>query len=463
MLKLDLKWRVLIIVSLGIFMTSLDGSILNIANPSIAARFGVSMQQIQWLVTSYMLVITATLLFFGKFGDRVGGEKVYTYGFLVFTIGSLFCAVSPTLGTLAAARIFQGIGASMMMATGMGLTSNSFPPAERGRALGITGGVVGIGNMMGPGIGGLILAKFSWPAIFLINLPIGVIAFWLAFKNLPAQPRNDNNRKFDMPGTVLFALASVLIVLAFTISKTPDLWMLGSSVLLFFVFYRFEKTREQPLLDFELFKIRRFVDGNTMGLIFYSLQPFIIFLMPFYLEGVLDYSTARSGLTMSITPVAMAITAPLAGSLSDRIGSARLNPLSFLLLGISNLLLSTLNASSPFIMVAGYLALTGIAMGSFGSPNNNAIFASIPRIKAGYAGGFTSTVRNFSFAIGTALATGLFTLLYSHSLEHAAKRAAYVSATHTVYCIAAAICLIGMIFALRSWKEEKPEQLPEAD
>jgi len=461
MLKLDPKWRILIIVCIGIFMSTLDGSIVNIANPSIAAGFGISMQRVQWLVTAYMLVITASLLFFGKLGDRVGGQKIYTYGFIVFTIGSLCCAISPSLGFLTAARILQGTGASMMMATGMGITSNSFPPEERGRALGITGGIVGIGNMTGPGLGGLILGSFHWPAIFLINLPIGLIGFLLAVKYLPDQPRDGNNRKFDIPGTLLFALSAILTVLSFSIHKTPDLWLLASSLLLFFIFYGLEKRNEQGLLDFELFKIRRFSDGNIMALIAYSIQPFVIFLMPFYLEGVLHYSTAQSGLTMSITPIAMAITAPLAGSLSDRVGSSRLTPLSFFLLGSANLLMSTLNTNSPFILVGAYLALFGIGMGAFGSPNNNAILGSIPRFKAGYAGGFVSTIRNFSFALGTAISTGLFALLYSSNLENSSKGIAYITATHTVYCIATLLCLAGMIFALFSWKKEKPGNVPE--
>ncbi|MGE5391551.1 MAG: MFS transporter [Deltaproteobacteria bacterium] len=461
MLKLDPKWRVLIVVCIGIFMSTLDGSIVNIANPSIAADFGISMQHVQWLVTAYMLVITASLLFFGKLGDRVGGQKIYTYGFMVFTIGSLCCAISPSLGVLTAARIFQGTGASMMMATGMGITSNSFPPEERGRALGITGGIVGIGNMAGPGLGGLVLGSFHWPAIFLINLPIGLIGFLMAIKYLPDQPKNSANHQYDIPGTVLFALAAILIVLSFSIKKTPDLWLLGSSLLLFFIFYRLEKQNGQGLLDFDLFKIRRFTDGSIMALVSYSIQPFVIFLMPFYLEGVLHYSTAQSGLTMSITPIAMAFTAPLAGSLSDRVGSSRLTPLSFFLIGAANLLMSTLNTNSSGILVGAYLALFGIGMGMFGSPNNNAILGSIPRFKAGYAGGFVSTIRNFSFALGTAVATGLFALLYSHDLVHSAQTAAYVSATRSVYYTATAICFLGMIFALISWKNEKDEKAEE--
>lgn len=455
MAKLNPKWRVLIIVCIGIFMSTLDGSILNIANPSIAHGLGVTMQRVQWLVTAYMLVITASLLFFGRLGDRIGGQMIYTYGFLVFTLGSFLCSISPTLGLLIGARMIQATGSSMMMATGMGIVSNTFPSEERGRALGLTGSIVGVGNMTGPGLGGLILAKFNWSAIFLINLPIGVIGFLLAWKYLPVQDKNTESTSFDVPGTLLFALSSILIVFSFSVNKTPNLWLLFASLLLMFIFYRFEKRGTNTLLDFDLFKIRRFTDGNIMAFVAYSVQPFVIFLMPFYLERILHYSTTQSGLTMSITPVVMAITAPLAGSLSDRVGSSRLTPLSFLLLGSANILLGTLGANSSNLMVAACLALFGMGMGAFGSPNNNAILGSIPRFKAGYAGGFVSTIRNFSFALGTAIATGLFTILYSNNLARHPVNIAYISATHLVYQIASLICLAGFLFSVISWKQEK--------
>ena len=143
-MKLNTKWQVLIIVCVGIFMSTLDGSILNIANPTIAESFSVSMKSVQWIVTAYMLVITATLLFFGKLGDKIGNHKIYTWGFLAFTAGSLTCSLAPNLVWLISARVFQAFGASMMMATGMGIVSNTFPSNERGKALGLTGSIVGI-------------------------------------------------------------------------------------------------------------------------------------------------------------------------------------------------------------------------------------------------------------------------------------------------------------------------------
>ncbi|MDI9480880.1 MAG: MFS transporter, partial [Bacillota bacterium] len=157
-------------------MSTLDGGILNIANPSIAEALSISLSAVQWVTNAYMLVITATLLMFGRLGDRMGMEKIYTSGFVVFTLGSLFCSLAPSLLLLVAFRMVQAVGASMMMATGIGIVSNSFPDNERGKALGITGSVVGIGNMAGPSLGGLLIEYFGWPSIFLINVPVGIIA-----------------------------------------------------------------------------------------------------------------------------------------------------------------------------------------------------------------------------------------------------------------------------------------------
>lgn len=192
------KWIVLIIICIGVFMSTLDGSILNIANPTIVADFKINMSQIQWVVTAYMLVVTATMLFFGKLGDKVGSNRLYTLGFFIFTIGSFLCSMSNNLSTLISSRIFQAVGASILMATGLGIVSNAFPANEKGKAIGITGAVVGIGNMSGPVIGGIILEHFGWPSIFIINIPIGIIAVFLGIKFLPKPVLDEQNKSFDI-------------------------------------------------------------------------------------------------------------------------------------------------------------------------------------------------------------------------------------------------------------------------
>ncbi len=445
--KVEQKWQVLVVICIGIFMATLDGSILNIANPSIASGFGISISSVQWVVTAYILVITATLLLFGKLGDKIGGQKIYTNGFAIFTLGSLLCSLSSSLAFLIGSRLLQAIGASMMMSTGIGIVSNTFPPTERGKALGLTATMVGMGNMTGPPLGGLILAKLSWPYIFLINVPIGIIGFILALRLLPAQEKSDAPSNFDLIGTVLLAAASALLVYSTNTAKGIDYELLVLGAVLLLAFYLWEKRLKNGLLDLEMFKNPRFVFGNLLAFIAYSLQPFVIFLMPFYLERVIHLPPSYSGILMAATPVAMALTAPLAGSLSDRIGPGLLTPISFLMLGIANLLLSALSRDSSMLAIAICLAVFGIGLGSFGSPNNSAILGAVTREKAGYTGGFIAMVRNFSFALGTAVSAGLFTLFFKNTSGYSFI-ASYVIATRHVYWISFSICAAGFILAI---------------
>jgi EmrB/QacA subfamily drug resistance transporter len=447
-MKLEVKWQAFIIISIGIFMSTLDGSILNIANPTIAKSFQISMQQVQWIVTAYMLIITASLIFLGRLGDQIGSDKIYAAGFIVFTLGSLLCSISPSLALLIGSRLIQGIGASMMMATGMGIISNTFPPQERGKALGLTGMIVGLGNMTGPSLGGILVAHFAWPVIFLINVPIGVLGFYLALRFLPKQIRNQELHGHDLPGTLMFALTSGLFIYALAGAAKISITLLIFALMFILAFYFIEKKSLQPMLDLELFKIKNFVYGNIMALGIYVTQTTVFFLLPFYLESILALSPTFTGLLMTITPVSLAITAPLAGNLSDKIGSRKILSVSLLTTTSAYVVFSTLNGHLSLIKLICGLALLGIGMGMFGSPNNSSIFASIPREKAGYGGGFIATVRNLSFAVGIAGSVSIFSIVLSVSQKTMAYNNAYIHASNTVYLIAAGITMMAFIISL---------------
>lgn len=447
-LKIAPKWQVLTVVCLGIFMATLDGSILNIANPTIASSLGVDLQQVQWVVTSYMLAITATLLFLGNLGDKIGSNRIYTAGFLGFTIGSVLCGLSDTLSGLIAARVFQALGGSMLMATGIGIVSNSFPPEERGKALGFTGSVVGIGNMTGPALGGFLVARFAWPTIFWINVPIGVIAFFLAWRFLPRQDQSVTDKGFDPIGIILFGMAAAILVLSMSTHAGIEWRWLVIGVALLLLFYHYETRNPQALLDLGLFKVNTFLFGNILGFIIYIVQTFMFFLLPFYLERLLGYTPAQSGLFMTIPPICLAVTAPLAGSLSDRIGPARLTSVSFLLASIAFLVFSLMNAETGPVHIIAALVIFGIGMGCFGSPNNSSILGSVPKNKAGYTGGFIATIRNFGFAMGIALSASLFTWFFTATQQYMAYEPAYVLASHRVYMFAAGLSLTGLMVSL---------------
>lgn len=436
------------IVAIGILISTLDGSILNIANPSIAREFNIHIEDVQWVVTAYLLVITSSLIFFGRLGDKIGSNKIYTWGFLLFTLGSLGCSLSRTLWLLIATRMFQGIGASMMMATGIGIVSNTFPSGERGRALGLTGTIVALGNMLGPSLGGLLLAKFQWPVIFLINIPIGLIGFYLGYKYLPAEKLIQEIKGFDIRGTLLLAVTLTVIILALSGSQSINILLLGASGLLLFLFCHWERKTPYPLLDFELFKNKIFVYGNLTAVAVYATQTSVFFLLPFYMESILSFSPAYSGLMMTITPVTMAVVAPLSGYFSDKLGSSRIIALALMFLTASFLVLSTLGTTRPHLIIASGLILLGVGMGMFGSPNTSSILGSMPREKAGYGGGFISTNRNLSYSLGISSSVLLFTGLLAKKQTILTYSAAYIEASRTVYWAAASIAGLALVIWL---------------
>lgn len=461
-MKLAVKWQILIIVCLGIFMSTLDGSILNIANPTIAKYFSISMQQVQWVVTSYMLVVTCSLLFFGKLGDRLGSAKIYTFGFLLFTVGSFLCGLSSSLSFLVAARCFQALGASMMMATGVGIVSNSFPNEERGKAFGITGSIVGLGNMIGPSLGGFLVGKFSWQLIFLINVPIGILAFFFSLRYLSLEQDLDVSSSQDKTGNILFAMAVFALVLSAAQNKTFISFIPGIALLLLFIMYE-HRFAASPMLDLGLFHNRFFTSGSIMGTIVYFTQTAVFFILPFYLERVLGFIPAYSGLLMTIPPLAQIVTAPYAGSLSDRIGTSRLVSLAFALMTCGFLILSALGATVNIPLIIAGLSTFGVGVASFGSPNSNSIFASIPKSKAGYTGGFQATIRNFSFSIGIAVWVSLFSFWLASNQKYLNYAQAYTQATHLVYLCAAFLTGLGFVLSLLAAKHNHGQALPDQD
>ena len=442
------------IISIGVFMSTLDSSIVSIANPTIAKSFSVTMQEVQWVITAYILVIASTLIALGKLGDKYGSTKIFSLGFLIFALGSLFCSLSFNLSALVGARLVQALGGSMMMATGLGIISHAFPSYERGIAFGITGSAVGLGQMAGPSIGGLLLTYFNWPIIFLINVPIGFIGFLISIRCLE-KVNSQQIEKIKALNIILFAMAISFLILALSpnISMRSGLFILGASLLI--VFYHVEKKGRSTILDFDLFTIKPFVYGCLMASCAYFAQTSVIFLMPFYFENLLQLTPGQSGIFMTLLPVCLVITSPLAGKLSDQYGPGAITTIAFLLMLVSFLLLATLNQIlNPAKIISG-LVFLGVGMGLFGSPNNSSILGSLPQEKVGYGGGFISTIRNVSFSFGIAISVSLFSFLQNHYYSYHDFTVAYYLALNKVYLLAAGISIIGLILSLYSYSFRK--------
>lgn len=447
------RWWILIIVVISPFMATLDSSIVNVALPVIAKELAVDMASIEWVVTSYLIVIAGTILVFGRLGDIKGKTTIFKWGFIIFTFGSLLCGIVSTLPMLVLSRVVQGIGAAATMANSQGIITHIFPANERGRALGISGTSVALGTMIGPPLGGLIVSAFKWQYIFLINIPVGIAAIIAGIKVLPKGATKDES--IDFKGAILFGISIVLTF--YSLSKGQQIgysnYMIViafiAAVLLLISFVLLESRIVHPLLDLSIFKNTLFSLSIATAFISFMALGSVNIIQPFYLQNVLKLSPAVTGLVMMIYPLILSIVAPISGHLSDKIGSEFLTfvGLCFTLTGL--FLMSTLNEYSTLGMMAVFIAIMSIGNGLFQSPNNSLVMSTAPKNKLGIAGSINAFVRNLGMVTGVSLGT---TLLYNTmSGKLGIKVSGYVPGRDDifvygmryVYITAGVICSVG--------------------
>lgn len=460
------KWRALTTIAIGTFMAPLDGSIVNVTLPHISNDFGVGLPTAGWVVMSYLLMISSLLLTWGRLGDMLGHKKVYITGFAIFTLGSLLCALSPTIWALIAFRSLQAVGAGMMMAIGPALVTSIFAPHERGRALGIIGSTVATALALGPVLGGLLVSYFSWRAIFLINIPIGIYNIYQASKVLKPSICNKSHR-FDIPGAVTAFLTLITFLLAASHGQqwgwsSPVIIGLFISSLVFLCLFVYIESRvSHPMMDLALFKIRLFTMANISSLISFTSHFSVIFLMPFYLTQLRGLEPAIAGLVLAASPLMILLVAPLSGALSDRMGSRILSSFGLAMVSTALLLLSTLQPETDLLYIAGFMALLGLGIGLFQSPNNSAIMGSVPRNRLGIASGTLASMRNIGMVMGVALAGAIFTTrmpmhLENHLIRYAqdtAQSLAFTSAMHDVFVTCSMLAAVGVLTSLVRGKQ----------
>jgi EmrB/QacA subfamily drug resistance transporter len=453
------KWRAWATVALGAFMSSLDGSILNVALPQIAAAFHAPLNTVEWVVMAYMVVITCLLLTWGRLGDMLGYRRIYILGFSLFTVGSLLCGLAWSIAWLVAFRALQAMGAGMMMAMGPAVITASFPATERGRALGMNGMVVAAGLAIGPTLGGFLLGRAGWRAIFYVNLPIGIFgASWAGrvLRRTAGRPQ-----RFDLWGaaTLLLGLLALLLALSqgseLGWSSFPIRLLLAACLIGLTLFGVIETRVGEPMLDLNLFKNRLFAAANAAALLNFLSQAAVTFLLPFYLEDFRALPPHRAGLLMTSFPLALCVVAPLSGSLSDRIGSRVLSTLGMVATGLGLLALAQVGSGTPLWQIVWRLMLVGVGAGLFQSPNSNAILGAVPRHRAGVASGMIATMRNLGMVAGVALAGALFASRFG-STDMAAVgpdsgpglRAAFMSGLALAFWAAGLLALAGAALSL---------------
>ncbi len=454
------RWYILATASIGTFMSTLDSSILNVALPTISGKLDADLAILQWVVTAYLLTISSLLPVFGRIADLLGRRRIFSLGFLVFTLGSIMCGLAPNIWVLVGMRILQAIGASMLMSNSAALIIANFPPKERGQALGIIGTVVALGSLTGPALGGILVGLLNWRSIFFVNLPIGIFGYLAARIVLPQDKLLQNKETFDFAGALFFIFGIISLMFAISTGQSwgwhsyPILGGLILGTLSLACFFYTEVRVPNPMIDLTMFRIRPFLIGNITGLLSFVAMFANVMLMPFYLQHVLNYSPAQVGLLMTVFPLTMAISAPLSGRASDRIGPIFLTTCGLVVTGISFGYLSTLTATSLFWQVVLGLFLTGLGVGLFQSPNNSSVMSSVPPQKLGVAGGISALVRNVGMVLGIAFSVSLFQSREASLLSGVnnptplQQVTAFVGAYHTVMLAALSIALVAALISL---------------
>jgi EmrB/QacA subfamily drug resistance transporter len=453
------RWTILFIVLMSTFMSTLDGSIVNVALPKMATALNVTTASIQLVVTSYLIIIAGTVLIFGKLGDMFGKSKMFKFGVGLFTLGSLFCGITNSFPILIIARVVQAIGAAGTMANNQGIITETFPQNERGKALGFLGTSVALGSLVGPGIGGFIVGAFSWEFIFLINVPIGIIALFFARKLLPKDKKRIQG-KLDGVGAVLFMLTVVPLFLSLeeglSLGFTNSIILLGFAVAIisFILFIIVEKKKENPLLQLEIFSNKLFSLSIFCAFITFIAIFCNNIILPFYLQDVMNYSPQNAGLILMVNPLILIVASPASGALSDKIGSEVLTFIGLMLVSLGLFLMSTFNVDSSFLTMIIFIAVMSMGMGLFQPPNNSLIMSTVPKDKLGIAGSINALVRNIGMVCGIALATTLLYSMMSYVIGYRVtdyvpgRNDAFVYGMRAVYIAAGVISLIGAFLTL---------------
>ncbi len=447
------RWLILVSITTGTFMTNADAAAVAVALPTMAREFDVGLDALQWVISGYFLTVTAVLPVSGRLADTLGRKRILTTGLTIFVVASLLVALAPTFLLLTAARVVQGVGASMFMATIMATAVTTFPPEERGRVLGLITSVVAAGTVVGPGLGGVLTDAFGWRSIFLINVPIGLLGAVGTFAFLPADRHVDHRgpKKFDLPGALLFAGFSSALLLGLGAGPSTGwadrvtLGLLGASFVLLGLFVAQEARAAGPVIDLGLFRRRIFGLGNVAAFLSFVLMLFPAVLFPLYLHEVLRWSLGATGLVMTLQAVFMLLVSPMAGWWSDRSGS---RPPTLVALGLITAAMVGsvfLGPASPVWLIVLVLASFGMGFGLFLSPNNSALMGDLDRDRAGTAGAILATVRNFAKSVGVVLAVVLYSAFAGTSATVAVEPAVLLSGFRGAFVVGAVLAGVALV------------------
>lgn len=462
------RWCAFAALSIGMFTSVSDHGSVIVALPSISDHFGTDLPTTQWVLIGYALTISVLLLPMGRMADLIGRKRVYILGFTIFSIGGLGAGFATDITVLISAKVIQGIGSAMTQGTSMAMIVATFPPEERGKALGLQMSMVGLGGVAGPAVGGFLIDALDWRWVFFGTSIMGfasVISGLVVVNAKKVGQPSSGSETFDWLGAAL----STGVMLSFLLGLTggPDYGWTNPVILLAFcafaalviAFVLWELRTISPMMDVRLFKRKLFTLGVSANYLSFLGMSSVRFLMPFYLQAVLGLSPYQVGLMIVPGAVMMTIAGPLSGRLSDRFGVRPFAVGGMAITMSSLLLLSTLTPNSSVILPMIGMMLQSFGNGTFYAPNNSSVLSAVEQNKYGVISGFLNLVRNSGNLTSIAVATAIVTAVmgsqgYAPSLAEvsiesgAGLTAAFTNGLRVAYRIMAVFILVGIIASL---------------
>jgi EmrB/QacA subfamily drug resistance transporter len=466
------KWWTLGALSFALFMIMLDNTIVNVALPAIKADLHINTSELEWTVTAYALTFAVLLLTGGKLGDLYGRRLIFTIGLVVFTASSLACGLSSGASELIAARAVQGVGSALMMPATLSIITATFVAAERGMAIGIWAGVSAMALAIGPLLGGVITEHISWNWIFFVNVPIGVLAVVASILVIPESKDTSHEQRLDLPGLLASGIGLLALVYAlieahsygWTSARILGLFAVAAVALSAFVLV--ELRQRLPMLDLTLFRNGTFAGANLVAILV-TLAMFGIFVFfPIYMQTFRGWSPIQSGAALLPWTLMVVIFAPIAGKLSDRVGSRWLMAAGMTVVAICCLILSTVTVRSSFLHMLPGFVLGGVGMAFVMTPMSAAVMGAAPVEKAGVASGVLNTFRQVGVALGIAIMGAIITNRAAAAARGGADAPhAFVHGLTFGMRISAAICLGAALSAAllvrKQRHHEQAQALPE--
>ncbi len=410
---MEYKWVVLTVTTVGIFMATLDSSILVVGLPQVVVALNTNLVVGVWFITIYRLMITVLLVGIGRIADLYGRVRLYNLGFAIFTVGSLLSGLSITAEELLGFRLVQGVGAALLFVNSVAIVTDAFAGEGLGKGIGINQVAINAGTITGYTLSGILIQLFTWRSIFLVNVPIGIFGTYWSHRRLKEISQPTRGEKFDLLGAVSFSSSITLLLLSLTIGSLTDflnLVLIATSGILMAFFFLVERRTKFPVLDLSLFRIRLFTAGNIANLLSGLAFAGLAFIMTLYFQLVRGYDPLHAGIFLIPLDATLILVGPISGSLSDKWGARGLSTLGLIVASVGFFLLSRFDLTTSYSQIAAGLVLVGSGIGMFRSPNASSVMGSVPASKRGISSAVRATIINTSIVSSIPLVLALMTI-----------------------------------------------------